>query len=383
MRMSLVAIAIVMFGCAQRSTPPADNSSAVIDSGVVLKRVAEGLKAPLYVTAPGGDSRLFILEQPGRIRVVKNGELLPKPFLDITDRVKYGGERGLLSLAFHPKYKETGYFYVNYTESSHGDTLVERYSALSGADVADPGSAKLILKVAQPYANHNGGHIQFGPDGMLYIAMGDGGSAGDPRGNAQNRATLLGDLLRIDVDHGDPYAIPRDNPFVHENGMRGEIWAWGLRNPWRFAFDRQSGLLYIADVGQNRYEEVDIVPASSAGLNYGWNILEGKHCYLSDTCSSEGTILPAFEYNHTQGCSITGGYVYRGKAIPSMSGRYFFADYCLGWIKSIQYENGVIRERKNWNLGVQNNVLSFGEDAAGELYVCFANGRVYKFSPAA
>ena len=368
---------IVFCACVQRANPSADPGT-----GVVLKLIAEKLEAPLYVTAPVNDSRVFIVEQPGRIRIVKGGTLLPRPFLDIADRVKYGGERGLLSLAFHPKYKENGFFYVNYTERDHGDTHVERYSVTADGDVADPASAKLILKIEQPYANHNGGHIQFGPDGMLYIAMGDGGSGGDPQGNAQNRANLLGDLLRIDVDHGNPYAIPEDNPFVHENGMRGEIWAWGLRNPWRFAFDRQSGLLYIADVGQNLYEEIDIAPASSAGLNYGWNVLEGKHCYSSRICSSEAMVVPALEYNHTQGCSITGGYVYRGKALPSLSGRYFYADYCLGWIRSIQYENGAIRERKDWNLGVQSNVLSFGEDAAGELYICFSNGKVYKFSPA-
>ena len=215
---------------------------------------------PLYVSAPAGDPRIFIVEQPGQIRIVKNGQLMQKPFLDIADRVSFGGERGLFSVAFHPQYSKNGFFFVDYTDKE-GNTCIDRYSVTQDADAADPASMKLILKIDQPYANHNGGHIQFGPDGMLYIGMGDGGSAGDPKGNGQDRSTLLGDLLRIDVDHGDPYAIPGDNPFINQKNLRGEIWASGLRNPWRFAFDWTDKLIYIADVGQNRYEEVDVAPA--------------------------------------------------------------------------------------------------------------------------
>lgn len=349
-------------------------------TGVRLQLFADGLKSPLYVTAPVGDSRVFIVEQPGHIRIVKEGNLRTRPFLDITDRVKSGGERGLLSVAFHPDYAVNGFFYVNYTDL-RGDTHVERYSVTRDADVADPGSGKLILKVEQPFANHNGGHIQFGPDGMLYIAMGDGGSGGDPQGNGQNRSTLLGDLLRIDVDHGDPYAIPPDNPFVKEKEMRGEIWAWGLRNPWRFAFDRAAGLIYIADVGQNKYEEIDVTDATRGGLNYGWNVMEGRHCYNAAVCLSDGMVLPVLEYGHREGCSVIGGYVYRGAAIPGITGSYFYADYCLGWIRSFKFVDGKATEAKVWKLGVEGNVLSFGEDAAHELYVLYANGKVYKFMP--
>lgn len=381
-----VAIVVLVIAglaaCRTQSGPASSDETGGSGAGVALKLIAQGLEAPLYVTAQTGDARVFIVEQPGRIRIVKDGVLLEKPFLDIAARIKYGGECGLLSVAFHPGYASNGYFFVNYTDHEHGDTHVERYSVTSNPDIADPSSAKLILKVEQPYANHNGGHIQFGPDGMLYIGMGDGGSAGDPHGNGQDRSTLLGDLLRIDVDHGDPYAIPRDNPFVNKQGMRGEIWAWGLRNPWRFAIDRGAGILYIADVGQNLYEELDIAPVSQPGLNYGWNVMEGKHCFKSKFCSSEGMTPPALEYGHSQGCSIIGGYVYRGKSIPAISGQYFYADYCLGWIKSIKFQNGSITDRKTWKLGVEGNVLSFGVDAAGELYVLFSNGKVYKFVPA-
>lgn len=369
----ITLLAFTVSGCKQAP-------SHQVATGVHLQLFADGLKNPLYATAPAGDSRVFIVEQPGRIRIVKDGGLRTRPFLDITDRVKSGGERGLLSVAFHPDYAANGFFFVNYTDL-RGDTHVERYSVTRDADVADPGSGKLILKVEQPFANHNGGHIQFGPDGMLYIAMGDGGSGGDPQGNGQNRSTLLGDLLRIDVDHGDPYAIPPDNPFVKEKEMRGEIWAWGLRNPWRFAFDRASGLIYIADVGQNKYEEIDIADAARGGLNYGWNIMEGSHCYNAAVCMAEGLTPPVIEYGHREGCSVIGGYVYRGAAIPGIAGSYFYADYCLGWIRSFKFVDGKATEAKVWKLGVEGNVLSFGEDAAHELYVFYANGKVYKFVP--
>lgn len=356
---------------------------------VRLEEVASGLENPLYLTAPVGDSRLFIIEQPGRIRVIENGNLLPTPFLDITDRISSGGERGLLSVAFHPDYASNGFFFVNYTDRN-GDTRVERYSVSTDPNRADPASAKLILGVEQPFANHNGGLIVFGPDDMLYIGMGDGGSGGDPRGNGQNRGTLLGAMLRIDVDGGDPYAIPLDNPFVGVPGARPEIWAYGLRNPWRFAFDNEAGDLYVADVGQTEWEEVNVVPASEAGMNYGWNIMEGTHCYESSTCDRQGLTLPVLEYGHqtevaladgTQhptGCSVTGGYVYRGSQIPELRGTYFYADFCEGWIRGFRYEDGEATEPRGWDFGDIGNILSFGEDAEGELYVLSANGRVYR-----
>ncbi|MSR07105.1 MAG: glucose dehydrogenase [Gemmatimonadetes bacterium] len=343
-----------------------------------LEPVATGLSSPLYVTAPLGDARIFIVEQIGRIRIVKNGQLLATPFLDIRSKVASGGERGLLSVAFHPSYAANGFFFVNYTDLN-GDTRVERYHVSSNADVGDPASAKPILSVAQPFSNHNGGHVLFGPDGYLYIGMGDGGSGGDPQGNGQNRNTLLGDLLRIDVNNGDPYAIPATNPFVGQPGIRGEIWAWGLRNPWRFAFDRSAVLLYIADVGQNQWEEVNVASATAGGLNYGWNVMEGTHCYPSGTgCTSAGLVQPALEYSHTDGCSITGGFVYRGSRIPEIAGHYFYGDYCSGWIRSFRYVNGKAQDQTQWDIPVVSTLSSFGEDGLGELYVMSQGGEVYR-----
>lgn len=359
--------------------PPAGAASPP-GVALTLEEVARGLEDPLYLTSPPGDPRLFIVEQPGRIRIIEKGKLLPTPFIDITDRVRNGGERGLLSVAFHPAYKSNRFFYINYTDRN-GDTHIERYSVSSNPNVADTKSAKLILFVKQPYPNHNGGHIQFGPDGMLYIAMGDGGSGGDPHGNGQNLKTLLGKLLRIDVDHGDPYSAPADNPFVKQRDARGEIWAYGLRNPWRFAFDPGSKLLYIADVGQDRLEEIDVTVFAQKGLNYGWNTMEGSSCFSSSfftkSCNRNGLVLPALEYDHSQGCTVIGGYVYRGRAIPEIVGQYFYSDYCSGFLRSFKSTQGTVSERHTWDVGELGSVLSFGEDAAGELYVLSESG-VYR-----
>ncbi len=342
------------------------------------QEIASGLSSPVYLTAPAGDARLFVVEQPGRIRIIQNGQLVSAPFLDITSRVASGGERGLLSVAFHPQYRTNGFFYVNFTDLA-GNTRIERFAVGSSPDIANAASAKLILSIAQPAANHNGGLNLFGPDGMLYIGMGDGGGGGDPQGNGQNRNTLLGALLRIDVDRGDPYAIPPNNPYVGQANARAEIWAIGLRNPWRFAFDRQAGLLYIADVGQSRLEEVDVVPATRAGVNYGWNIMEGSACYNAPSCNREGLELPAVEYDHAAGaCSITGGFIYRGTAIPEIAGHYFYSDYCAGWVKSFRYASGAVSDNRSWEMGNVGSVTSFGEDASGELYIVSANGRVYR-----
>ncbi len=351
-----------------------DDGSA---QGLRLELVARGLAAPLHLTAPPGDPRLFIVEQEGRIRVVRDGQLVARPFLDIRARVGSGGERGLLSLAFHPRYAQNGFLYVNYTDNA-GDTRVERYRVSADPDSVGPASATLILTVVQPYANHNGGHILFGPDSMLYIAMGDGGSGGDPQGFGQSLATLLGKLLRIDVDAATPYAVPPGNPFVGQAGARPEIWALGLRNPWRIAFDRAAGLLYIADVGQNRWEEVNVVPAQAAGLNYGWNVMEGDHCYNTGSCPITGLTLPALEYGHADGCTVIGGHVYRGARSPRLVGHYFYADYCEGWLRSFTYGGGAVRERRRWDVPNLGAVLSFGEDAAGEIYVLSANGNVWR-----
>ncbi len=381
-------------GCAGGSGAPAAADTAdtfVATHGLRLVEVAHGLDHPLYVTAPPGDPRLFVVEQTGRVRLLKGGRLREEPFLDLTDRVRSGGERGLLSIAFHPAYRTNGFVFVDYTDRN-GDTRIERYHVSANSEVADPASARLVLAVKQPYANHNGGHILFGPDGMLYVGMGDGGAGGDPHGNGQNPAALLGKLLRLDVDVSNsaaaaPYRIPADNPFADRAhapaGARPEIWALGLRNPWRFCFDATAGLLYIADVGQDRWEEVDVAPLHSAGLNYGWNRTEGKHDYKTGGRRERGLVAPLVEYGHGEGCSITGGFVYRGRAMPELAGTYFFADYCSGWIRSFRVVGGRATAGRTWLDLKPGSVTSFGLDAQGELYLTNADGTVYRLARAA
>lgn len=314
----LAAILSVGALISQAASPaPSPNRAASVAFSPALERVGEGFTLPLYLTHAGdGSGRIFVVEKGGTIALLENGRR-GTVFLDISDRVRASGyEQGLLGLAFHPNFARNGYFYVNYTDR-RGNTVIERYS-LSPSDPqrADPRSAKRILVIEQPYANHNGGMIAFGPDGMLYIGMGDGGGANDPLGAGQNKRTLLGKILRIDVDNGDPYAIPTGNPYADGREGLPEIWSIGWRNPWRFSFDRLTGDKYIADVGQNRFEEVHIERRGApGGLNYGWNIMEGKHCFAPRTgCNQNGLELPIAEYDHSQGISITGGYVYRGKA---------------------------------------------------------------------
>ena len=345
-----------------------------------MELVGSGFSSPLYLTAPPADPRLFVVEQSGRVQIIENGDRLARPFLDITDRVSSGGETGLLSIAFHPRYATNGFIYVSYTDQN-GDTRIERYTVTADRSIADHDSAKLILSVEQPFGNHNGGLIVFGPDGdgMLYVGLGDGGSGGDPLGHGQNRNSLLGAMLRIDVDGGDPFAVPPDNPFVGDAGARDEIWAYGLRNPWRFAFDRQEGNLYIADVGQNQWEEVSVAAATSGGLNHGWNIMEGLHCFQSENCETQGLVIPALEYEHSEGaCSITGGYVYRGDAIPTIRGHYFYSDFCAGFLRSFRFSDGGADDEREWDVGELGNVLSFGEGADGELYILSGEGNVYR-----
>ncbi len=369
---------LALLGC---STPPGTAPPATTDSLRLVPVVTSGLSSPVYLTAPTGDTaRLFVVEQSGQIRIVQHGQLLPAAFLDIHTRLVSGGEQGLLSVAFHPNYGTNGYLYVNYTDLN-GDTRVERYT-VSAADsnLADTATHKLIIFIPQPYTNHNGGLVMFGPDGMFYIGMGDGGSGGDPQNRAQSPDSLLGKLLRIDVDGGDPYAIPAGNPFATSGGAK-EIWALGLRNPWRFAFDRSAGLLYIGDVGQGAWEEVDVQPASQGGLNYGWRIMEGAHCYNSANCSAAGLVLPAVEYDHSNGqCAIIGGFVYRGTRFPALAGQYFYADLCAGWVRSFSYAGGAVTGQTSWNLDVSpGSPLSFGEDARGELYL-LTGGGVYRIA---
>ena len=375
MRIELTLLALAVTACNGSGDITVQSPPPVV---LGVQEVAAGLSDPLYLTSPATDSRLFVVEQRGRIRILKNGQLLATPFLDITSRVSSGGERGLLSVAFHPSYATNGFFYVNFTDLA-GNTRVERFSVSSNADIANAGSSKLILTVAQPFANHNGGLNLFGPDGMLYIGLGDGGSAGDPQGNGQSLATLLGKILRIDVDRGDPYAIPPNNPFVGRSDARGEIWAYGLRNPWRFAFDRIGGLLYVADVGQNRFEEVDVVPSTTGGINYGWNIMEGASCFVTTPCNQTSLELPALVYDHSNGaCSITGGYAYRGNVITDLIGTYLYSDYCAGFLKSFRYQSGIATEQRTHDVGNIGSITSFGQDAAGELYLTSSNGSVYR-----
>ena len=373
--MSLFLAACSSGNGAPSDQPPADTSA------LVLEQVAKGLAFPLYLTAPPGDDRLFIVEKGGRIRIVENGTLRPDPFLDISSLVSGGSEQGLLGLAFHPDYERNGRFFVDYTDRG-GDTRIVQYHVSSDANAADPASAHILLTVDQPYSNHNGGQLAFGPDGYLYVGMGDGGSGGDPQGHGQNAGDLLGSLLRLDVSADTGYVVPPDNPWVDSAGARGEVWSIGLRNPWRFSFDRSNGDLYIADVGQNEIEEVDVSPRASGGgrgANYGWNFMEGNSCFSSGSCDRSALVLPATQYTHADGCSVSGGYVYRGDAIPSLQGTYFYADFCSGWVRSFRYVNGTATGQRSWpSLAPGGNVPSFGEDASGELYVMSANGGVYR-----
>jgi glucose/arabinose dehydrogenase len=380
---TLTLLALATIGCSSDGTDPIEEVPPDITNlQLQLDVVASGLSAPLHLTAPANDQRLFIVSKTGTIRIVQNGQLLATPFLDVTAKILSDGERGLLSLAFDPAYATNGFFFVYYTNRG-GDIVIERYRVSADASRADANSAKLILMVPHPnFSNHNGGHALFGPDGMLYLGTGDGGSGGDPSNNAQNRTALLGKLLRIDPNRGDPYAIPADNPFVGQSGARGEVWAYGLRNPWRMAFDRAGGQLYIADVGQNQIEEVNAVAANAKPVNYGWRLMEGDRCYNPATnCDRTGLTLPTLVYTHAGGaCSITGGIVYRGQAIPELRGHYFYGDYCARWVKSFRLANGQATDEKTWDLGIVGRILSFGEDAQGEMYLLTEDGRVARFA---
>ena len=345
-----------------------------------LKPIVTGLVRPVAITHAGdGSGRLFITLKGGKTVIYDGSKVLLDPFIDLSSLVSTDSERGLLSIAFHPSYESNGFFFVDYTDTD-GNTVIARYSVSADPNVADPNSALILLHITQPFRNHNGGQLQFGPDGYLYIGMGDGGSGGDPLNNAQNPNTLLGKILRIDVDGALPYAIPPDNPFVDNAEVLSEIWALGLRNPWRFSFDRQTGDLFIGDVGQGTWEEVDFQPANSpGGENYGWRLMEGTHCYNPATDCNDGTLtLPIIEYNHSVGCSITGGYRYRGTQDPDLFGFYLYGDYCAGRIWGATEDgNGgwVVTELVDTNF----NITTFGEDEAGEIYVAdFRSGTIYQ-----
>ena len=330
------------------------------------------LRSPVGMAHAGdGTGRLFILEQAGVIRIVQDSELLAEPFMDIRERVgTEGNEQGLLGLAFHPRYEENGFFYVNYTDLN-GDTVIARFSVSSDPNRADPESEMRLLQISQPYANHNGGVLAFGPDGYLYIGTGDGGSGGDPLGNGQSLDTLLGKILRIDVDGGDPYSIPEDN-------LKAEIWAYGLRNPWRFSFDRLTGDLYIGDVGQNAWEEIDFLPAGSpSGANFGWNYREGTHPFAGSPPEGLELIDPVAEYDRSAGISVSGGVVYRGAALPEMDGVYLYGDYGTGRVWGLlRNPDGSWQNQLLFESGA--NITSFGQDESGEVYLVDRNGFIFK-----
>jgi hypothetical protein len=376
-------LALAASGCGSQfdnETPdPPDGTEPV-----ALQLVASGLVFPLYLTAPDGDARLFIVEKGGTIRIVKDGSLLPSPFLDISGQVSTGREQGLLGFAFHPQYATNGRFIVHYTDLA-GDTRVSGFRVSPDPDVADAASEVSILAEDQPFSNHNGGQVLFGPDGYLYIMLGDGGSADDPGGRGQSLADLLGSILRVEPLEGGGYAVPPDNPFASTAGARPEIWSYGLRNPWRVAFDPATGDLYIADVGQTRWEEVDVSPSADGagrGLNFGWSVMEGPECFRDSSCDQDAFELPVLSYDHDDGCSITGGFVYRGAAIPALQGHYFYSDYCRGWVRSFRFEDGSAADQFQWPaLAPGGGVPSFGLDATGELYVMSTDGAVFKIVP--
>lgn len=380
-----VMLMALLLACGQLPQAPPGTPFADIPPGSIqVERVFPDLVFPetTNLVQPGGSNLIFITDQRGVIHTFDPGQpqAVSQVFLDISDRVsRQGAEEGLLGLAFDPDYQENGYFYVYYSAALPRRSVLSRFNPdRENPGIADPQSEVIILEVAQPFGNHNGGQLLFGPDGYLYVGLGDGGSAGDPFGNGQNLGTLLGSILRIDVtglsSEGD-YGIPSDNPFVNTPGARGEIWAYGLRNPWRFSFDRETGQLWAGDVGQNDWEEIDII---TRGANYGWNIMEGTHCYPPGTanCDRSDLTLPVIEYSSSEGCSIIGGYVYRGDKTPLLRGYYIYGDYCSGNIWALGYQdNAVVRNVLLAESGL--NITSFGEDRAGNLYILTSSGGIY------
>ncbi len=360
------------------SAPPRPATTVPIDEVVLaLEVVADGFVQPVLAIAPLGDPRLFVVDQPGRIWVIETGEV--REFLDISDAVRFRGEQGLLGLAFHPAYGQNGLFYVDFSDDRGDSVLAEFRVDPSDRNVALAGSRRDVLRIAQPAANHNGGMIAFGPDGLLWFGLGDGGGSNDGFGNGQRADSHLGSMIRIEVGPGEPlpFGAPIDGPFVEAGGL-GEVWSIGLRNPWRWAFDGSA--LYIADVGQNTNEEINVVPADRGGVNFGWPILEGNDCFRSSDCDRSGLWSPALSYTHQSGCSITGGFVYRGSAVPELVGHYFYGDFCGGWVASIVVDvNGVVEERHEWfTADTVPGLTSFGIDAAGEVYVMTTAGVVYR-----
>ena len=367
------------------AVPQPAAAAAPSDAHIKLELRASGLSKPLLLAdPPDGTARLFIVEQTGRIKIMLNGHIRSTPFLNLAGKVSTGSEQGLLGLAFHPNFKTNRKLYVDYT-NTHGNTVIAEYKvSATNKNVVDTSTRRQLLWIDQPYANHNGGMLAFGPDGYLYIGMGDGGGAGDPGGRAQNKSSLLGKILRIGVNHpspGLPYRIPSGNPFVGVAG-RDEVWQYGLRNPWRFSFDRSTGDLWIGDVGQDNWEEVDHATAASGlgkGVNWGWDVFEGTHCYPPSvsSCNGSGKTAPLLDYDHSGRCSITGGYVYRGSEIPALQGGYVFGDFCSGeiWVVAA---NAAAPATPTLLLNTSLSISSFGQTSAGELYVVDHGGRLYR-----
>lgn len=371
--MKRLLLLLMIAAHAYAAAPPGPDS----DVRLALEPIAVGLNRPVALTH-AGDNRIFITLQTGRIVIFDGANMVPKIFLDVSDRISAGDERGLLSIAFHPRYRENGFVFADYTDRS-GNTVVSRFTVSRDDPNSVPAtSEKIILHVAQPFANHNGGQLQFGPDGFLYIGMGDGGATGDPGDRAQSLKSLLGKILRIDVDGGDPYMIPETNPFVAAVDARPEVWAYGFRNPWRFSFDRLTKEMFVGDVGQDSVEEIDLVKPGNGGRNYGWRRMEGSLCFNPSGGCNDGTLeLPIVEYSHSLGCSVAGGYRYRGTRFPQLSGVYFFGDFCSGrlWSATVDAQGKwTATSRMDTSLAI----TAFGEDAAGELYVVEMNGGVYR-----
>jgi glucose/arabinose dehydrogenase len=376
-----LGLASGLLACSKKSTSPTNPTpTPPPGTSLALRLVSSSLDYPTFLTgAPGDTSRLFVLEKGGTIRVIKSGNLLPTPFLTVA--VSTGGELGLLGMAFDPGYATNGRFYISYIDPS-GNSQVVRYLVSSDPDVANSTPQKTILTVAQPNEdNHKGGMLAFGPDGYLYASFGDGGGQEDPRATGQTKTDFLGSLLRLDVSGTGPYGIPSDNPFTPP--ALPELWDYGLRNPWRFSFDRSTNDLYLTDVGQYSYEEINVGTNASGrgkGANYGWSITEGNSCFNpSSGCDKTGLTAPVLVYDHSQGCAVIGGYVYRGTAIQGLQGTYFYGDHCDGWIKSFRLSGGFATQLKDWpSLDTNGNITSFGQDTRGELYVMTVAGNLYK-----
>lgn len=383
----LAALLLVAIGCSSGGSPSSnhDRTQAVASTTTPTRRPAHvdvrlvrvaTLDQPLALAVRPDDPTLYVAEKTGRIVAIRDGHVDRRPVLDLSKEVSLGSEQGLLGLAFSP---DGRFLYVNFTDVN-GDTRIDEFAMVDGRP--DLASRREILSVDQPYSNHNGGNLVFGPDGYLYIGLGDGGSGGDPHGNGQSLSTLLGKMLRISPrPSGDaPYGIPPDNPFVGQANAWPEIWAYGLRNPWRYSFDRKTEDLWLGDVGQSAWEEVDFQPADSAGgENYGWNLVEGSHRFEGE--AAPGSVLPVYEYSHDEGgCVVTGGYVYRGSAIPGLRGIYVFADFCVGQLEGLRVRDGKVVEHIQLGPTVQS-VTSFGEDASGELYVMSLEGGLFRLEP--